>query len=123
MVPGTAISVLVGDLLYFILAFVLAKRSGRSDVTAMPLGLDTPSTIGMTFFVLGPAYQSALAANNGDVTAVTTVAWHIGICSIIITGLIKLLLSFGSGWAQRFFPAGLLGSLAAIAGNHRLHPV
>jgi AGZA family xanthine/uracil permease-like MFS transporter len=30
--------------------------------------------------------------------------------------LIKLLLAFGAGWAQRYFPrAGLLGSLAAIA--------
>ena len=47
MIPGTAIGVLVGDLLYFWLAFKLAAKTGRTDVTAMPLGLDTPSTIGM----------------------------------------------------------------------------
>jgi len=37
------------------MALRLARRTGRSDITAMPLGLDTPSTFGMVFFVLGPA--------------------------------------------------------------------
>lgn len=115
MVPGTMLGVLVGDLMYFVLAFLLARRTGSRTVTAMPLGLDTPSTLGMVFFVLGPAYQSALAGGATEFEAATS-AWHIGICAILVTGLIKLVLSFGSGWAQRFFPrAGLLGSLAAIA--------
>ena len=42
MVPGSAVGVLFGDLCYTWLALRLARRSGRSDVTAMPLGLDTP---------------------------------------------------------------------------------
>src|SRR5262249_57832031 len=46
MIPGTAVGVLVGDLIYTAMAFRLARRTGRSDVTAMPLGLDTPSTFG-----------------------------------------------------------------------------
>ena len=33
MVPGTALGVLVGDLAFFVLAFWLAKRTGRDDVT------------------------------------------------------------------------------------------
>ena len=45
MVPGTAIGVLVGDLLFFVLAFWLAKKTGNKQVTAMPLGIDTPSLI------------------------------------------------------------------------------
>jgi AGZA family xanthine/uracil permease-like MFS transporter len=115
MVPGTAIGVLVGDLMYFVLAFQLARKTQRSDVTAMPLGLDTPSTIGMVYFVIGPAYQAAFTRSQ-DANLAATEAWHIGICAIIMTGLIKLLLAFGSNWAQRYFPrAGLLGSLAAIA--------
>src|SRR5258705_2054772 len=40
MFPGTALGVLVGDLIYTWLAFRLAKKTGRTDVTAMPLGLD-----------------------------------------------------------------------------------
>src|SRR5918993_5018006 len=45
MFPGTALGVLFGDLVYTWMAFRLARRTGRADVTAMPPGLDTPSTI------------------------------------------------------------------------------
>src|SRR5690242_5415308 len=55
MIPGTALGVLVGDLVYTWMAFRLARRTGRDDVTAMPLGLDTPSTFGIAFLVLIPA--------------------------------------------------------------------
>src|ERR1700692_1456916 len=40
MIPGTALGVLLGDLVYSWMAFRLARRTGRPDVTAMPLGLD-----------------------------------------------------------------------------------
>src|SRR5687768_12644848 len=59
MFPGTALGVLFGDVVYTWMAFRLARREGRSDVTAMPLGLDAPSTIGMAFAVLGPAFVAA----------------------------------------------------------------
>ena len=115
MVPGTAIGVLVGDLLFFILAFWYARKTGRSDVTAMPLGLDTPSTFGMALFVLGPAFLAAKGSGmTPDEAAMHT--WHIGMCAILITGIIKAVLSIFSGWIHRVVPrAGLLGSLAAIA--------
>src|SRR5690349_15009329 len=54
MFPGTALGVLVGDLIYTWMAFRLAKKTGNPNVTAMPLGLDAPSTIGIAFAVLGP---------------------------------------------------------------------
>lgn len=114
MVPGTAIGVFVGDLLFFVMAFFLARRSGRSDVTAMPLGLDTPSTFGMVFFVLGPAYLTARETMPEDQAALYT--WHIGICAIVISGIFKIGCSFAAGWIRTVVPrAGLLGSLASIA--------
>src|SRR5262249_24493081 len=57
MIPGTALGVLLGDLVYTWLAFRLARQMGREDVTAMPLGLDTPSTFGVALLVLQPALQ------------------------------------------------------------------
>lgn len=144
MVPGTAIGVLLGDTLYFWMAFRLAKKENRSDVCAMPLGLDTPSTIGMIYFVLGPSFLfktgelakaagvdfSALKSAVSDQTATAAMVeqfsqiqhdaavytWHVGICALLMTGVIKLVFSFGSKWLKDSFPrAGLLGSLAAIA--------
>ncbi|MEX0939412.1 MAG: permease [Pirellulales bacterium] len=115
MIPGTAIGVLVGDLVFSAMAFRLARRTGRQDVTAMPLGLDTPSTFGMAFFVLGPAFLAAKAAGLSPEEAARH-TWHIGICAIFVSGLFKLLCALGSNWIRRVIPrAGLLGSLAAIA--------
>jgi AGZA family xanthine/uracil permease-like MFS transporter len=115
MVPGTAIGVLVGDLMFFGLAFIYAKRTGLTNVTAMPLGLDTPSTIGMVLLVLGPAYKAGLGEGL-DPQAAAMQTWHIGMCAILISGLVKAALAPCSNWIHRVFPrAGLLGSLAAIA--------
>jgi adenine/guanine/hypoxanthine permease len=115
MVPGTAIGVFVGDLLFCWLAFRLARRTGRETITAMPLGLDTPSTFGMIIFVLGPAFIAA-KKEGMDVEAAAMRTWHIGICSIFLSGIFKLVCSLGSNWIRRSLPrAGLLGSLAAVA--------
>jgi len=117
MVPGTAVGVLVGDLLFFVLALRLAKKTGRKDITAMPLGLDTPSTFGLVLFVFGPVFLAAKSPESGmtiDQAAMYT--WQIGICAIFISGLFKIACALGAGWIRRIVPrAGLLGSLAAIA--------
>lgn len=116
MIPGTALGVLFGDLAFTWMACRLARRTGRSDVTAMPLGLDTPSTFGMVFFVLGPAFLAAKEQFGGDERAAALHAWRIGVCAIVFSGLFKIAFSLASGWIRRMVPrAGLLGSLAAIA--------
>lgn len=125
MVPGTAIGVLVGDLLFFVLALRLARRTGRNSITAMPLGLDTPSTFGMVFFVLGPAFMAAKAAygvpnqpdaDDPNLRQAAIYTWQIGICAIFASGVFKIACAFGSNWIRRLFPrAGLLGSLASVA--------
>lgn len=115
MITGTALGVLIGDLLFFFLALRLAKQTGNTQVTAMPLGLDTPSTFGMALFVLGPAFVAG-KQQGMDVDAAATYAWEIGICSMFISGIFKMICALGSNWVRRVVPrAGLLGSLAAIA--------
>jgi AGZA family xanthine/uracil permease-like MFS transporter len=121
MIPGTAVGVLVGDLIYTAMAFRLARRTGRSDVTAMPLGLDTPSTFGMVFLVLGPSFLMATkdVGQGGlglDPESAARHAWFVGIAMLLASGLFKLACAPFSGWVRRVVPrAGLLGSLAAIA--------
>ena len=115
LVPGTAIGVVVGDLIFTWMAFRLARRTGRTEVTAMPLGLDTPSTFGMVFFVLGPAFRDAVATGL-DAEAAARHAWHIGMCAIVLSGFFKIACSVVAGPIRRIVQrAGLLGSLAAIA--------
>src|SRR6188508_1458032 len=75
MFPGTALGVMIGDLVYTWMAFRLAKRTGRQDVTAMPLGLDSPSTIGMALTVLGPAFIAAKTRAPGGADQAAIIAW------------------------------------------------
>jgi AGZA family xanthine/uracil permease-like MFS transporter len=113
MFPGTALGVMFGDLVYTWMAFRLAKREGRSDVTAMPLGLDAPSTIGMAFTVLGPAFLAAKTRMPEQEAAIA--AWKVGMACMILIGIFKVGMSFVGGAIQRVMPgAGLLGSLAGI---------
>ncbi len=115
MIPGTAVGVLVGDLIYTFMAFRLARRTGRSDVTAMPLGLDTPSTFGAVFLIIGPAYQGALGRGLEPEIAARH-AWFLGISMLLASGAFKIACAPWSGWIRSRVPrAGLLGSLTAIA--------
>ncbi len=118
-VPGTAIGVVFGDLAFTWMALGLARRSGRTDVTAMPLGLDTPSTFGMVFFVIGPAFLAARGSADASPEAIEAAArhaWHVGMCAIVASGVFKLACAPLAGPIRRLVPrAGLLGSLTAVA--------
>jgi AGZA family xanthine/uracil permease-like MFS transporter len=101
MIPGTALGVLVGDLIYS----WMAARGGKAR-TAMPLGLDTPSTLGMALIVIGPVYLESRDP---------IVAWQVGMATLVLMGVVKLILSFAGDAVQRIIPtAGLLGPLAGV---------
>ena len=107
MISGTAIGVLSGNLIFTYLTYRLMKKTGRSDITAMPIGIDTVSLFGYTLGIVVPVY---LATNDAEF------AWRVGTATIVLSGLIKIILSFSSVWIKRFFPqAALLGSIAGVA--------
>lgn len=115
MFPGTALGVLLGNLAYTWMARRLAARTGREDVTSMPLGIDAPTTIGMALLVLGPAFAGYRQAGM-DPIAAGEATWHLGMASLVVMGVLKFVLSFFGAWVQRSVPrAGLLGSIAGIA--------
>jgi adenine/guanine/hypoxanthine permease len=114
MFPGTALGVLFGDLVYTWMAFRLAKKTGNQNVTAMPLGLDTPSTIGIALVVLGPCFI-AMKANGMNERDAAMMTWYVGMATMVMIGIVKVIFSFLGRWVQKIVPqAGLLGSLAGI---------
>jgi AGZA family xanthine/uracil permease-like MFS transporter len=115
MIPGTALGVLFGDLAFTWMAFRLARRTGRTDVTAMPLGLDTPSTFAVAFLVLLTALNQG-RSRGMDHERAMLYAWHVGLTVLVMVGIFKVVCAPLGNAVRRWVPrAGLLGSLAAIA--------
>ena len=115
MFPGTAFGVLIGNLIYTWMAHRLARDSGRTDVTAMPLGLDAPTSIGMALLVLGPAFV-AFKQQGMDETAAAMATWQLGMASLVVMGMLKLVLSFFGDAITRAVPrAALLASIDGAA--------
>ncbi|MBF0118838.1 MAG: hypothetical protein HQK79_08375 [Desulfobacterales bacterium] len=121
MIPGTALGVLFGDVAYTYMAVRLAKKTNK-ETTAMPLGLDTPSTIGIAMAILGPAFiglKQDLVSQGLDIANATQQAahgaWVVGMAVMWMMGIIKLLSSFLGETIRKHVPkAGLLGSLGGI---------
>ena len=80
----------------------------------MPLGLDTPSTIGIAFTILGPAFIGYRAAGL-EPSAAALQTWYVGMAAMFYCGLFKVACAFFGNWLSKVIPAaGLMGSLAGV---------
>ena len=87
IMPGVAISIIVGNVYYSWQARKLALATGRDDVCALPYGINTVSLIGFVFLVMLPARLAAEAAGAADPARV---AWHAGLLACLGSGLLEL---------------------------------
>lgn len=107
IIPGTAVSVLAGNLFYSYLARRLAKKEGRGDVTALPYGINTVSLFAFFSFIIAPIF---LSTNDA------ILAWHVGIVSAFISGFFEGIGAFFGEKIRSIVPrAALLCALAGIA--------
>jgi adenine/guanine/hypoxanthine permease len=107
ILPGAAISILAGNLFYAYQARRLARREGRSDVTAIPFGINTPTIFAYVFLIMGPIYTRTHDAN---------LAWHAGIFASTLSGIVQTVGAFCTDWLRRNTPrAALLAPLAGLA--------
>ena len=107
ILPGAAISILAGNLFYAWQARRLAHREGRSDVTAMPLGLDTPSTFAVCYLVLLPALNRGVELHGGNHDIAMTFAWHVGALTLVAVGVFKTLLAPLGNAVRRWYSFAL----------------
>jgi AGZA family xanthine/uracil permease-like MFS transporter len=113
ILPGAAVSLLIGNLYYARQAMALARASGREDVCALPYGINTVSLFAYVFLVMLPAKLAAQAAGAADPVSV---AWQAGLLACVGSGLIEFFGAFVSERVRKATPrAALLSTLAGIA--------
>ena len=57
VLPGIAVSLLIGNIYYALHARRVARRDGNLTCTALPYGINTPSVFAYILFILAPIYQ------------------------------------------------------------------
>lgn len=107
VLPALGIALPIGNLFYAWLAYQLAKKEGRSDVTALPYGPSVPHMFIVVFLVMLPTY---LKTNDA------ILAWQAGLAWAFIIGCVILLGAFIGPTLRKYTPrAAMLGALAGIS--------
>jgi AGZA family xanthine/uracil permease-like MFS transporter len=116
ILPGAALSILAGNAFYAWQARRLMRATGRTDVTALPYGINTPSLVAYALLVMAPVYR-AHAGDGADparAAEAAELAWRVGLFACLGSGVIELAGAFVGDWLRRVTPRAAL--LAALAG-------
>jgi len=107
ILPGAALSILFGNAFYTWQARSLAIRTGRTDVTALPYGINTVSLIAFIFLIIAPIYFE---------TKNPILAWQAGLFACLASAVLECIGAFVGDWLRSHTPrAALLSSLAGVA--------
>lgn len=107
IIPGAAFACLVGSIFYFYMACKLSKKTNRSDVTALPIGISVPHMFIITFVIIVPV----LVKTNDPIKA-----WQAAMAWSFIEGVIEIIGAFIGPYVRKKIPrAALLGSLAGVS--------
>ncbi|MDA8430901.1 MAG: NCS2 family permease [Geobacteraceae bacterium] len=107
ILPGAALSILFGNAFYTWQARRMAIRTGRTDITALPYGINTVSLIAFVFLIIAPIYFE---------TKNPRLAWQAGLFACLVSALLECVGAFAGDWLRRHTPrAALLSCLAGIA--------
>src|ERR1700689_1409939 len=107
ILPATGLMLCLSTLYYAWLGYRLAKRTGRTDVCALPSGISVPHMFVVTFVIMLPI----LLATKDPVQA-----WEAGLTWVFVQSFVLMAGGFIAPWIRKITPrAALLGSLAGIS--------
>lgn len=113
VLPGVAVSLLIGNLFYGWQARRVARRDGNRDCTALPYGINTPSVFAFALFIMAPVYHRY--EPQVGAAAAGQLAWQAGLLACVVSGLIEFCGAFVAERLRRATPrAALLGVLAGV---------
>ena len=107
ILPATGLMLCLSTLYYAWLAYRLAKKTGRTDVCALPSGISVPHMFIVTFVIMLP-----IAAETGDPIK----GWEAGLTWVFIQSFVLMIGGFVGPIIRRITPrAALLGTLAGVS--------
>ncbi|HEY0792133.1 MAG TPA: hypothetical protein VGD78_13805 [Chthoniobacterales bacterium] len=107
ILPATGMMLFLSTVYYAFLAYRLAKRTGRTDVCALPSGISVPHMFVVTFVIMLP-----IATRTGDPVK----GWEAGLRWVFIQSFVLMVGGFLAPVIRRITPrAALLGTLAGVS--------
>ena len=107
ILPALGLMLFLSTVYYAWLAYRVAKKTGRTDVCALPSGISVPHMFVVTFVVMLPI----LLKTNDPVQA-----WEAGLTWVFVQSFVLMAGGFIAPVVRRITPrAALLGSLAGIS--------
>src|SRR5712671_5896489 len=107
ILPATGLMLCLSTFYYAWLAYRLAKKTGRTDVCALPSGISVPHMFVVTFVIMLP-----IALKTGDPIK----GWEAGLTWVFIQSFVLMIGGFVGPIIRKVTPrAALLGTLAGVA--------
>ncbi|WP_299490870.1 NCS2 family permease [Acaryochloris sp. IP29b_bin.137] len=115
ILPGVALSLILGNVYYSWLAYRQGQREQRDDLTALPYGINTVSLFAYVFLVMLPVKLDAQASGMTSPQA-AEMAWQAGLVACLGSGLIELAGAWVGNRLRQVAPrAAMLSTLGGIA--------
>ena len=107
ILPACGLMLFMSTMYYAWLAYQLAKKTGRTDVTALPSGTSVPHMFVVVFVIMLP-----IALKTGDPIK----GWEAGLTWVFIQSFVLMAGGFVAPWIRKVTPrAALLGTLAGVS--------
>lgn len=107
ILPATGLMLCLSTLYYAWLAYRLAKKTGRTDVCALPSGISVPHMFIVTFVIMLP-----ITLKTGDPVK----GWEAGLTWVFVQSFVLMAGGFAGSIIRKITPrAALLGTLAGVS--------
>src|SRR5580704_12990406 len=107
ILPATGLMMCLSTMYYAFLAYRLAKKTGRTDVCALPSGISVPHMFIVTFVIMLP-----IALRTGDPIK----GWEAGLTWVFVQSFVLMAGGFIAPIIRKITPrAALLGTLAGVS--------
>jgi len=107
VIPGMSIGLMLGGFYYAYMGWKLYKKTGRTDLTALPSGLSTPAMFVYLYGIIYPLHYSGLEPVK---------CWQVATAACFLGGIIEMTGGLIGPALRKLLPrVAMLGTVAGVA--------